>query len=422
MDIKELFEQRKDNPIWNTSYPVNPVDWARYRVDRPLSFAYDKELSFYIHIPFCKRLCSFCEYTRMVCPDKNMQEKYVQTIKKDVDAFVSNHPNITLRGFDIGGGTPTALSAKPLSFLLNTVAETISKIETTANFEPSIEATFDTIDESKTKAIVDASIYRMSLGIQSTNIEVLKQNHRYSQTLQQMQHTLEMLHGKGIEKINLDLMYGLKGQSFKTFQADLEAIRFLDPEQVTLYELRTNMIHDVAHMSKKELYQSYSFLYDGLVSMGYHARFGHNTFSKDTQDMGISSYLRSRMLDGVGYKGFGISAQSMSSKGISYNVGKTSHFLQSDIGRDRFSEEFTYVLPPKELAAKYIAIGGYSGSFCLNRLTQILGQDSRNVYAKQLAFCLNEDFLELTPIGRAFITPKGFEYYGAIFSLFYCPN
>ena len=418
MDIRELFEHRKNDSIWNTSYPVSPADWARYRVPGPLSFASDKELSFYIHVPFCRRLCSFCEYTRMVCPDEEMQSKYVQALDREVSRFVSDHMDIVLRGFDIGGGTPTALSEKNLDLLLQTFREAADWLDMSADFEPSIEATFDTVTEPKAALIARDGIRRVSLGIQSTDSGVLKMNHRTGIDIESMQRTLDMLHGNGIRKVNLDMMYGLKGQTAEMLRKDLQTIRCLNPEQVTLYELRTNMIHECAHMSKEELYQAYAALYDGLTAMGYWARFGQNTFSRDPDDMGLSSYLRSRMFEGVAYKGFGISAQSMSAEGISYNIGKSSSSVRALIDGADYPEEYTYVLPPQEIAAKYIAIGAYSGSFSLSRLTSILGQDAKGCYKEQLDFCLAEGYLEILE-DRVYITPKGFKYYGAVFSLFH---
>ena len=181
------------------------------------------------------------------------------------------------------------------------------------------------------------------------------------------------------------------------------------------------MTHECTHMSKEELHDAYTLLYNGLTAIGFHAHFGQNTFSKNSCDMGVSSYLRSRMLEGVAYKGFGISAQSMSSQGVSYNTGKSSSAIRSLIANDSFPEEYTYVLPPQELAAKYIAIGAYSGSFSLHRLTEILGQDAVDYYKEQLDFCLTEGYLEILE-GRVYVTPKGFRYYGALFSLFHSPE
>ena len=384
-----------------------------------MSFAAEKELSLYIHIPFCKHLCSFCEYTRMVCPGEDVQRQYINTIGKEVSAFVANHMNVMLRGFDIGGGTPTALSLPVFHLLLQTFSEATQWLDASDDFEPSIEATFGTMSEDKAILIAKAGIRRVSLGIQSVDVDVLRRNHRSIVDEDTMKRTMQMLHDNGIRKINLDIMYGLKGQTLETLRVDLHTVRLLNPEQVTLYELRTNMTHEPTHMSKEELYEAYTLLFNGLLEMGYHARFGQNTFSKDSSDMGVSSYLRSRMLEGVAYKGFGVSAQSMSRDGISYNVGKSKRSLQGVIAGGSFAEEDTYKLPPRELASKYIAIGAYSGSFSLRSLTRILGRDAWLVYKRQLDFCIAEDYITISDDERVHITPKGFKYYGAVFSLFY---
>lgn len=65
MDITQIFESRKNNSKWNTSYPLSPNDWVKYRTDTSLIFNEKDGISYYIHIPFCKKLCSFCEYTRI---------------------------------------------------------------------------------------------------------------------------------------------------------------------------------------------------------------------------------------------------------------------------------------------------------------------------------------------------------------------
>ena len=136
MSVEELYNSRKDNPIWNTSYPLSPEQWAPYRVDQALLFNQEKELSFYIHIPFCRQLCSFCEYTRMVCPDEKLQYRYLRTLDNDVSTFVSAHPDIKLRGFDIGGGTPTSLSEDNFYYLLQIYREALDWLDVTDDFEP----------------------------------------------------------------------------------------------------------------------------------------------------------------------------------------------------------------------------------------------------------------------------------------------
>ena len=421
-NIHSLFESRKDCAEWNTSYPLRIDDWTPYRVHGALSFNGVKGLSFYIHIPFCKQICAFCEYSRIACPNDETQKKYLQCLRQDILSFIEAHDcDITLAGFDIGGGTPTSLSEDNFDYLLDIYDEVLGMCKTSPDFEPSIEGTFNTLSEQKIDRIISSGIKRLSLGVQSTSGEVLEQVNRQNAQIEDMRRWMRIAWESGIEKINLDLMYGLQKQSVSAIDADLSVLRALKPQQVTLYELRTNMISQKEIPNKSELYDQYSHYFSGLVSLGYVARFGQNTFSVDESDYGVSSYLRSRMLMGVPYKGFGISAQSMSPNGISYNIGKATNMTRRALSESSFKEEFTYNLPPKELAAKYIAIAAYNGSFLLPRVSELLGIDAWEYYKEEFEYCIDLGLLNIEN-GRAFITELGFKHYGAVFSLFYAKN
>lgn len=416
--LDEIFEERKDDPRWNTSYPLSPDDWRQYRVNHSLSFDDDKELSFYIHIPFCKHLCSFCEYTRMLCPSEDLQESYVAAIENDIMSFIKRYPALRLCGLDVGGGTPTVLCHKAFDRLMWLCRYAMRQLDKSKDFVPSIEATFETLTEEKVQALVASGFKRVSLGVQSTSENVLLCNHRRNLTPKDMRNSISMLHENGVGVVNLDMMYGLKGQTTDSLRQDVQTLAYLQPEQITLYELRTNMIKENVHMSKEELYHSYSFLYHSLLELGYKARFGQNTFSKNANDIGVSSYLKERMMNAGAYKGFGISAQSMSSNGVSYNIGKLRNSVKELLLMRSFEEEYVYQLPCKELASKYIAIGGYNGSFSFKKLSDLLGCDAKVYYSSQLEYCLSHEYVEILD-DRVIVTPSGFKYYGALFSLFY---
>lgn len=420
MTIADLYQSRKNDPCWNTSYPISPSDWATYRVQDPLSFENDRRLSFYIHIPFCKQLCSFCEYTRMPCPDDNVQRNYLFAIANDIKRFKQQYQDVTLLGFDIGGGTPTSLSEKNFSLLMQIYQTAISGLGLDDKYEPSIEGTFNTLSEYKLEAMVKSGFHRLSLGVQSSCNSVLHRHQRGSTKEAIMSSWLKKAWEKGIKKINLDFMYGLKGQNQSTIRQDIELISRLRPQQVTLYELRTNMISAEESFTKDELYDKYVQYYDGLIALGYYARFGQNTFSVDTTDEGVSSYLRERMLNGAAYKGFGLSAQSMSSSGIAYNVGKLAVTPQNELNKESYTELFTYLLPLNELASKYMAISAYNGSFSIARLRDY--GISERILNEIVGFCIDEGLLYKGERDRMFITPKGFKHYGALFSLFYANN
>lgn len=418
MDVNKKFNDRKESPVWNTSFPLNPSDWERFRRSGPLDFDDEREMSFYIHVPFCKQICTFCEYSRVICPDAMTQRDYLLKIQKDITSFCEKNSGIILRGFDIGGGTPTSISEDNFFLLMDIFANTVDRLPTSTDFEPSFEGSFDTLAEGKIRSAVSAGMSRLSLGIQTTDKNVLHCHHRKRISTLAMANWLEKIRKMGVRKINLDLMYGLYGQDSATIEEDLKAIRLLCPNQVTLYELRTNMIPVKDIPGKDALYFQYQSYYSGLIAMGYKGRFGQNTFSKDNGDLGVSSYIRTRMMDGIPYKGFGISAQSMNRYGISYNIGKGTGTILSSIQSDSFREEYTYILPPDQVASKYIAISAYNGSFSLARASELLGEDANAYFKEEIDFCLSNGLMSLEN-GRLFITKEGFKYYGAVFSLFY---
>lgn len=420
MTIEELLESRKNDPRWNTSYPLTPSDWVDYRVQGSLSFKNDARMSFYIHIPFCKQLCSFCEYTRMICPDEEAQRAYLLAVSHDIKQFKQCYTDFTLLGFDIGGGTPTALSEDNFSLLMKIYQDSLAGLNLSDDYEPSIEGTFNTLSERKLEEMSKSGFHRLSLGVQSSCGSVLRQHHRGQASEDMMSSWLTKAWGMGIRKVNLDFMYGLQGQNEDTIGQDLELIKYLAPQQVTLYELRTNMISNKFVCSKIELFEQYSQFYDGLTAMGYQGRIGQNTFSLYPDDHGVSSYLRERMLNGSSYKGFGLSAQSMSKVGLSYNLGKSqvpSKFVVDK--QECYPEEYTYLLPQQELASKYLAISAYHGSFSLPRLMDF--GISREVIQRALDFCISEGLMKEGDDNRMYVTHKGFKYYGALFSLFYAP-
>jgi len=419
-DISAIFESRKGNPRYNTSYPLSPDDWSKFIKSGELAFDKDRPIAFYLHIPFCRQICSFCEYTRICIPSEARQIRYVNTLISDLRRFVNSFSNLVLFGFDIGGGTPTVLCDSAFHKLLSEYSHTINLLGTTDDFEPSIEATFQTLSYAKIRMIANAGIPRISLGLQSSSNKVMSSLHRQNEDVNQMLSKMSKIHDSGIRKVNLDLMYGLPRQTEETICLDLDTISLLLPEQVTVYELRINQLGNRFASDNERNYQQYSQLFDGLTSMGYYAQFGHNTFSKSPDDFGVSSYLRHRMLDGWQYKGFGISAQSMSSEGLAYNVGKneSANILRIIDDADSFETGIYYQLSKDELLAKYIAISGYSGGFNLSAAKELFGPEFDSQYKQVIDFLTCERLVTING-DRLQFTKLGFRNYGAVLSLFY---
>lgn len=128
------------------------------------------------------------------------------------------------------------------------------------------------------------------------------------------------------------------------------------------------------------------------------------------------------MVDGWQYKGFGISAQSMSMNGLSYNIGKNDGSILTRIGfNDSYEPNIYYSLLKQELLAKFIAISGYSGGFSLPTANQIIDGQFVSRYADVLKFLSDKNLITCSG-DRIQISKEGFRYYGAILSMFYPIN
>ena len=382
--MEEYFLKAQSNFLCNTSYPLNKENWLKYKKENYDLFKNENHLNFYIHIPFCKKLCAFCEYTKYPKRDAEMEEKYVDILEKDINKFINDHAKFILYGLDIGGGTPTSLDYEPFNHLMNICKKIINDLELVEDFEPSIEGTFETIDEN-----------------------ILQK--------------CKLIKKVGIEKINIDFMYGLEGQTLKDLDDAISLVKNMNVEQITLYEMRYNLISKKKKIDRQYLYNQYKYIYNKLIKLGYYAHFGQNTFSKSKIDLGLSSYLRYRMIDNISYKGFGISAQSRSRTGISYNIGKSKKTLEDCLQFYSFIEEDIYILPKEELLAKFIAISMYYGKFKISIMKSIIDEEPLDYYKDEFEFLIKNNYVEIKN-DEVILTKKGFKYYSAVGALFYSKN
>lgn len=414
--IRDLFSLTCEDVLCNTSYPLRPEFFSQYRSTQDIMKDVS-ELSFYFHIPFCKSLCKFCEYTRFLVPSVNQEIDYIGKLKLQVLKFILNHNIKKLCGLDIGGGTPTAISATVLEELLLFIHDLIQRMPLSHDFEPSMEFSFASIDDEKIDIIAKYGIKRLSTGIQVFDTGLMNHFGRINSPIKKMSHILSRIKKSGIKKINIDIMYGFEEQDESMLENSINVIEELHPNQVTLYEMRYNNNGvEYSHINRNILFEQYLYLFQKIKALGFKGEFGQNTFSL-FDDFGVSSYLRSRMLNCTPYKGFGVSAQSMSLNGISYNILKSSKALLLP-PIEEIKEEDVYLLPAEEIAAKYVCVALYSGRFSLNVLSKILGRDATKIYANELEFLIENNLVSIRD-KICYLTEKGFKFYGAVASLFW---
>lgn len=191
-----------------------------------------KELGIYIHIPFCKRKCSYCDFISFSNKTK-LIEKYIEALKIEIDKCKINKENYIIKTIYIGGGTPSFIESKYIIEILNNIKKQFNISETA---EITIEINPGTVTEEKLKDYYNAGINRISFGLQSTNSWLLKligRIHSYSSFLE----GYNLARKVGFKNINVDLMIGLPVQTLADVQKDLNRIIELKPEHISVYSL-----------------------------------------------------------------------------------------------------------------------------------------------------------------------------------------
>ena len=194
----------------------------------------EKELGIYIHIPFCKQKCYYCDFVSFSNKEGYI-EKYVETVKREIDSYDLSKYNITT--IYIGGGTPSRIPSEKIQEILEKIKQKISKNQTRwEDIEITIELNRGTVDEEKIKKYKEIGINRLSIGLQSTNNKLLKEIGRIH-TFEDFKKTYNLVKKVGFENINVDLMIGLPNQTISDVKESLNEIIKLNPTHVSVYSL-----------------------------------------------------------------------------------------------------------------------------------------------------------------------------------------
>ena len=194
----------------------------------------EKELGIYIHIPFCKQKCYYCDFVSFSNKEEYI-EKYVETLKREIDGYDLSNYNITT--IYIGGGTPSRIPSEKIQEILEKIRQKISENQTRwEDIEITIELNPGTVDEEKIKKYKEIGINRLSIGLQSTNNKLLKEIGRIH-TFEDFKNTYNLVKKVGFENINVDLMIGLPNQTISYVKESLNEIIKLNPTHVSVYSL-----------------------------------------------------------------------------------------------------------------------------------------------------------------------------------------
>jgi oxygen-independent coproporphyrinogen III oxidase len=183
----------------------------------------------YVHIPFCSRICPYCAFYKDLL-DRSQTQRFCEALLGELDQRRSSFPLVP-KTIYFGGGTPTALTISQLDFLLGGLHQ---RLDISAAREWTMEANPGSVSERKAALLHKLGVNRVSLGVQSWDdklLEVLGREHN----ARQAEQSFHVLRAAGFTNVNIDLMFGLPGQTTDQWRLTLEKTITLQPDHISAY-------------------------------------------------------------------------------------------------------------------------------------------------------------------------------------------
>ncbi len=189
-----------------------------------------KSLGLYIHIPFCKQKCLYCDFVSFPKREEK-QEEYIEAVIQELTAKAK--PEYQITTIYIGGGTPSYLPLGGIKRVMQKVREQYNVLK---EAEITIEVNPGTVTKEKLEEYLSVGINRISIGLQETDnllLQTIGRIHTYEEFLENYMLAKEA----GFQNINVDLMIGLPGQNLENIKKSVSNIIALNPEHVSVYSL-----------------------------------------------------------------------------------------------------------------------------------------------------------------------------------------
>ena len=326
-----------------------------------------RELSVYIHIPFCKRKCNYCDFCSFAGDDGELQRRYVDRICEEIEKFSTRARGRRVVTVYFGGGTPSLIDAALVGRMLCAIRESLDLSE---DAEITLECNPATTRDGFFEDIRAMGVNRLSIGLQSADdreLEVLGRLHDFAD----FQKTYSEARRAGFDNISVDLMYGLPDQTLENFERSLRAVAELSPEHISSYLLK---IEEGTAFARREStlslpdedtqFEMYTLMTNFLADMGYD-KYEVSNFAR----AGFESRHNVGYWTGREYIGFGVAAHSLFGGERFGNSRDLGAFLAGEdivCERERISDTdaaFEFVMLGMRMG-KGIDISEYERRFC----------------------------------------------------------
>ncbi|WP_226667426.1 radical SAM family heme chaperone HemW [Metabacillus litoralis] len=285
--------------------------------------------SAYIHIPFCHHICHYCDFNKVFFKQQPVDE-YIEMLISEMRHATAQRKQNMIKTIFIGGGTPTALTAKQLDRLLEGI--TTELLPTNELIEFAVEANPGELTNEKLHVLKNAGVNRLSIGVQSFNDELLNKIGRVHRR-EDVFRTINEAQQIGFDNMSIDLMYGLPGQTVEDFTESLEIGFSLNVKHFSAYSLiiePKTVFYNLMQKGRLSLppqeqeAQMYEIAIEEMEKHGY-AQYEISNYAIP----GFESFHNLTYWNNVEYYGFGAGAHGYVDGVRTSNIGPVKKYIDS---------------------------------------------------------------------------------------------
>lgn len=291
----------------------------------------------YIHIPFCRQKCYYCDFYKTV--NTSLLDRYLQALKTEIQLRKDYLENEVVETLYFGGGTPSVLTENDLTEIISFIH---SQFQVAPSLEITLEANPDDLTTSYLQQIYSSGVRRLSIGIQSFQDELLKKMNRRHDS-NQAAEAVENAATAGFKDISVDFIYGIPGLTSHLWRADLKKVFSLPVTHLSAYHLTyhegTPFYTWLKKGTLKQITETESVSqFETLVKMAQDNGFEHYEISNFARN-GMYSKHNTSYWTGKKYLGLGPSAHSFNGFSRRWNVAHTEKYIRAIAQNEPFSEE-----------------------------------------------------------------------------------
>lgn len=233
-DYKAFVKYSKAGPRY-TSYPTAVEFSSKFKYEKYIQILKEqtRELSLYFHLPFCRSACYFCGCNVVYTAKEESKERYLDYLFRELELLSEIlDTKRELVQMHFGGGTPTFFSAAQLKSLILKIKSIFKNFSKDAELSCEIDPRF--LNDEQADVLTQNGFNRISFGVQDFDERVQKEIHRI-QPFELTKEAITKVRKRGIQSINMDLIYGLPFQNFQSFSKTLEKAMLLNPDRLAIF-------------------------------------------------------------------------------------------------------------------------------------------------------------------------------------------